>query len=115
MRLHTRIRPFHGSMLLLYQCKELACHASVKRQRLASLDTHAEDKDSFLTFDLCKGTRRDQGIVVDALEDVLVQLLGLGAIKGHAQDDEGVSQALHTIQFRSATQIQSISCSITWR
>lgn len=42
------------------------------------------------TIDLGKSTGGDQGIVVDALKDVLVQLLSLGAVKGHAKNDEGV-------------------------
>lgn len=34
-------------------------------------------------------------MVVDALKDVLVQLLGLRAVESHAQNDQGVSQSLH--------------------
>ena len=37
-----------------------------------------------LTIDLGKSTGGDQGIVVDALKDVLVQLLGLWTVKRHA-------------------------------
>ena len=37
-----------------------------------------------LTIDLGKSTGGDQGIVVDALKDVLVQLLGIWTVKRHA-------------------------------
>ena len=46
------------------------------------------------TFLLSKATGGFQGGKVDGLKDLLVQLGGLGAIKGHTQQNEGVRHAL---------------------
>lgn len=61
---------------------------------LTKTATRCQQQLRLVTFHLGKFTGGDQSVVVDALEDVLVQLLGLWTIKGHTQYDESVCQAL---------------------
>jgi hypothetical protein len=43
---------------------------------------------------------------VDALKDLLVELLSLLAVKGHAQQQEGVSKALQSSRGKDSHQLQ---------